>query len=106
NVFTAQDPLVAGMKFVSELKVQLKNKIIFHFFLGSTKEKNYLRVQTMASEVPTEVSISTETDTEEIKLIEEMANAKKMSEQFNRSKGNLVFETTEKLFEILDNLKL
>ena len=94
---------VRGLSFDSDIKVYLKNKLIYKLSLSKKKDDHFLKVNALIQNIPNEIILnrSEAIDKEKIQEIEDITQARVRAEQFNLNKGSWVYKVSPSIFEDL-----
>ena len=94
---------VRGLSFDSDIKVYLKNKLIYKLSLSKKKDDHFLKVNALTQNIPNEITLNRfeAIDKEKIQEIEDMTQARVRAEQFNLNKGSWVYKVSPSIFEDL-----
>ena len=94
---------VSGLSFDSDIKIYLKNKLVYKLSLSKKKDNHFLKVNALAQNIPQTVTLdrSEGINKEKVEEIENMAQAQARAERFNLQKGSWVYKVNSSIFEKL-----
>lgn len=101
DFFSPQDPKVQGITFDHNVKVTLKNKVVYQ--LGAAKYNNeyFLKISALVDEMPESIEISRNDSKEKIKGVEDMMKAQGRAQRFNLDYANWVYKINQATYERL-----
>ena len=90
---------VRSLKFNKDVKIQLKNKLIYNVSLAKDKEDYFVRLNALVNEVPDRIVVHQNDGKEKYKHIEDMVKAQGTAQKVNREKGSWVYKVDKSVYE-------
>ena len=99
--YAPTDEDVRGLTFNKNLKVQLKNKLIYNIDLAQDKDKYFVKMGATLDEVPNNFVVRQDDSKEKLLDIENMVKAQGQAQKVNLEKGFWVYKVNKPTFEKL-----
>ncbi|MCB9091194.1 MAG: DUF4340 domain-containing protein [Halobacteriovoraceae bacterium] len=99
DYFAYNDSELNGVQFSKDIKIQLKNKMVYKVSLGKKKDNHYIKVNALVNEVPKKIVVKQDDDKEKLQNIEDMIQAQGQAQKINMEKGNWVYKVDKSTFE-------
>ncbi|MCB0422026.1 MAG: DUF4340 domain-containing protein, partial [Bdellovibrionales bacterium] len=101
--FKPDEPEVRNLDFNEDIRVQLKNKLIYKVSLAQENDKYFLRLNALVDELPNEVVVDKDADKETLDHIEGMVKAQGDAQRLNTEKGRWIYSISKSTFEKMVN---
>lgn len=97
--FQAKDQDVKDLKFETDIRIQLKNKLTYSLKLAENNKNYYAKINVLVEDLPEQVVINKDDDQEKLKDIENMMSAKENAQKINLEKGLWVYKLDKGTYE-------
>ena len=101
DYYSYSDSKVRGLNFNQDIKVQLKNKLVYKLNLAAQKDNYFIKVSALVNEMPKRVTVSKDDGAKKLKNIDDMFKAQGEAQRFNREKGSWVYKIDRPFYEKL-----
>ncbi len=99
DYFAYNDSELQGIQFSKDIKIQLKNKMVYKVSLGKKKDDHFIKVNALVNEVPKKIVVSKDDGKDKLQNIEDMIQAQGQAQKINLEKGNWVYKVDKSTFE-------
>lgn len=101
DYYTHTEPTVQALTFDKDIKIQLKNKLIYKVSLAKTKQDHFIKLNVLVNEIPKRVVVRKDDGKEKLQNIEKMMKAQGDAHRINREKGNWIYKVDQSVYEKL-----
>ena len=106
DYYAHAEPDVQALNFNKDIKIHLKNKLIYKVSLAKKKEDHFLKLNVLVDEIPKQVVVRKDDGKEKLQSIEDIIKAQGDANRINQEKGNWIYEVDKSVYEKLaKNLK-
>ncbi len=99
DFYTITEPKVQSLDFDKDIKIQLKNKLIYKMSLAKDKEDYFLKLTALLEEAPTQFVVKQDDGKEELQKIEDTIKAQGDAQRINMEKGAWVYKVDKSTYE-------
>ncbi len=101
DFYTLTEPKVRSLSFDKDIKIQLKNKLVYKVSLAKDKDDHFLRLTALLEENPRQFVVRQEDGKEELQKIEDTIKAQSDAQRLNLEKGAWVYKVNQSVYEKL-----
>ena len=106
DYYAHTEPDVRTLNFNKDIKIQLKNKLIYKVSLAKKKEDHFLKLNVLVDEIPKKIVLRKDDGKEKLQSIEDIVKAQGDAHRLNREKGNWVYKIDKSVYKkLVKNLK-
>lgn len=99
DFLTVTGPKAQGLQFSKNIKIKLKNKLIYKISLAEENEEHFVKLRALLDEAPKQFVVSKEDGKEELQKIENIIRAQGDAQKLNMEKGAWVFKVNKTTYE-------
>ena len=92
---------VQKLNFDRDIKIQLKNRLIYKLSLAKNKEDYFIKLNALIGDIPKQVTVHKDDGKEKLQDIEAMVKAQGDAQRVNREKGSWVYKVDKSVYEKL-----
>ena len=97
--YSHSGPSVQSLQFRRDIKIQLKNRIIYHLKLASNKSDYYVKLNALMNEVPRQIVINKDDGKDKLQNVENIIKAQGTAQRFNQEKASWVYKIDKTVYE-------
>lgn len=101
DFYSLTGPKVQGLNFDKDIKIQLKNKLIYKVSLAKEKEDHFVKLTALLEEAPKQFVVRQNDGKEELQKIENVMKAQGDAQKINMEKGGWVYKVNKSVYEKL-----
>ena len=95
------EPQVRTLNFNKDIKIQLKNKLIYKVSLAKNKEDYFAKLNALIGDIPNQIVVNKNDGKEKLQNIEDMVKAQGDAQRVNREKGSWIYKIDKSVYENL-----
>ncbi len=99
DFFTPEEPEVRSLKFNREVRIQLKNNLVYQLSLAKRRDDHFARLSALVHELPEKVVVRQDDDKEKLQEIENMIKAQEVAQKVNREKSTWIYKIDKSTYE-------
>ena len=99
--FKHDETEVSALAFKKDIKVQLKNKLIYKLGLATKNKKYFIKINALVDDLPRQIVLKGKENKEELQQIEAMMNVQGAAQKINLEKGSWVYLVDKDIYEKL-----
>ncbi len=97
--YSLTEPKVQGLEFNKDIKLKLKNKLIYKLSLAKENSDHFIKLTAVLEEAPKQFVVKKDDGKEELQKIEDIIRAKGDAQKINMEKGAWVYKVNESIYE-------
>ena len=101
DFLTVTEPKAQGLQFSKDVKVKLKNKLIYKISLAEEKKEHFVKLRALLDEAPKQFVVSKEDGKEKLQKIEDVIRAQGDAQKLNMEKGAWIYKVNKSTYEKL-----
>lgn len=101
DFLTITEPKAQGLQFTKDIKVKLKNKLIYKISLAEDNKEHFVKLRAVLDEAPKQFVVSKEDGKEELQKIEDVIRAQGDAQKLNMEKGAWIYKVNKSTYEKL-----
>lgn len=95
------EPKAQGLRFSQDVKIKLKNKLIYKLSLAKEKKEHFVKLSALMEEAPKQFVVNKDDGKEELQKIEDVIKAQGEAQKINMEKGSWVYKVDKSTYEKL-----
>ena len=99
DFFTHADNEVQSLAFDKDIKIQLKNKLVYKVGLAKNKDKYFVKLNALVDEIPRQITVSKDDGREKLQSIDDMVKAQGDAHRINIEKGNWIYKVDKSVYD-------
>ncbi len=99
--YSLTEPKVQSLNFNKDIKIKLKNKLIYKVSLAKEKEDHFVKLTALLEEAPKQFVVRQDDGKEELLKIEDVIKAQGDAQKINMEKGGWVYKVDKAVYEKL-----
>ncbi len=99
--YSLTEPRVQGLHFDKDIKIKLKNKLIYKISLAKDNEDHFVKLSALLDEVSNKFVVKKDDGKEELQKIEDVIKAQADAQKFNIGRGAWVYKIDKSIYEKL-----
>ncbi|MGB0454444.1 MAG: DUF4340 domain-containing protein [Bacteriovoracaceae bacterium] len=101
DFYSLTEPKVQTLNFNKDIKIKLKNKLIYKVSLAKDKEDHFVKLTALLEEAPKQFVVRQDDGKEELQKIEDVIKAQGDAQRINMEKGAWVYKVNKSVYEKL-----
>ncbi|EQC48638.1 PF14238 domain protein [Bacteriovorax sp. BSW11_IV] len=101
DFYSLAEPMVQTLNFNKDIKIKLKNKLIYKISFAKEKEDHFVKLTALLDEEPRSFIIRQDDSKQELQMIEDVIKAQTEAQRINREKGPWVYKISKSVYENL-----
>jgi len=101
DFYSLTEPTVQSLRFDKDLRIKLKNNLIYKVSLAKDKEDHFMKITALFERPPTQIVVNQNDGKEKLQEIEDVMNAQKVAQNINFEKGAWVYKVDKSVYENL-----
>lgn len=101
DFYSLTEPKVQALNFDKDIKIKLKNKLIYKVSLAKEKEDHFVKLTALLEEAPKQFVVRQDDGKEELQKIEDVIKAQGDAQRINMEKGAWVYKVNKSVYEKL-----
>lgn len=101
DFYPVTDSKVKSLKFDKNVKLQLKNKLIYKISLAHEKDEHFVKLSALLEEAPKKFVVRQDDGKEELQKIEDVIKAQGEAQKINIERGVWVYKVDKSVYEKL-----
>ncbi len=101
DFYSLTEPKVQALNFDKDIKIKLKNKLIYKVSLAKDKEDHFVKLTALLEEAPKQFVVRQDDGKEELQKIEDVIKAQGDAQRINMEKGAWVYKVNKSVYEKL-----
>lgn len=97
--FPHSESKVSNLSFDQDVKIQLKNKLVYRVSLAKSEEDYFVKLNALVEDLPEKIVVREDDSQEKIAEIEDMVKAKTEASRINGEKGQWVYKIDKSVYE-------
>lgn len=99
--YSLAEPKVQTLNFDKDIKIKLKNKLVYKISLAKDKEDHFVRLTALLEDSPKQLVVRRDDGKEELQKIEDIIKAQSEAQRINLEKGAWVYRVKKSVYEKL-----
>ena len=99
DFLTVTEPKAQGLQFNKDIKIKLKNKLIYKISLAEENKEHFVKLTALFDETRKQFVVSKEDGKEELQKIEDLIRAQGDAQKLNMEKGAWVYKVNKSTYE-------
>jgi hypothetical protein len=101
DFYSVTEPKIQGLKFEKDVRVKLKNQLIYRVSLAKEKDDHFIKLRALLEEAPTQFVVKKDDGKEELQKIEDTIKAQSEAQKVNLERGAWVYKIDKSTYEKL-----
>lgn len=101
DFYSLTEPKVQALNFDKDIKIKLKNKLIYKVSLAKDKDDHFVKLTALLEEAPKQFVVRQDDGKEELQKIEDVIKAQGDAQRINMEKGAWVYKVNKSVYEKL-----
>lgn len=99
DFYAVTEPRVQSIKFDKNIKIQLKNKLVYNLSLAEDKDEHLLKLNAFLEDVPSQFVVGRDDSKEELQKIEDVIKAQGDAQRVNSERAAWVYKLDKSTYE-------
>lgn len=101
DFYSPNEPEIKALSFDRDIKIQLKNKLVYRVSFAKNKEDHFVRLSALLEETQNKFVVQKDAGKEELQKIEDVIKAQSEAQKLNREKASWVYKIQKETYEKL-----
>ena len=101
DFYSLTEPKIQGLNFDKDIKINLKNKLIYKVSLAKEKDEHFVKLLALLEEAPSQFVVKQDDGKEELQKIEDVIKAQEDAQKINLEKGAWIYKVNKSVYEKL-----
>lgn len=102
DFYLPTEPKIQSLDFSKQVKVKLKNKLIYNLNLAKNKDEYFVKVNALLDEMPSKFVVGKDDKKEDLQKIEDVIQAQAEAQKINQHRAGWIYQVDKKVYENLN----